>query len=148
VEPNSTIDILVKFKYVDKYESFHEIHPGTLMATAAQRQTVTIILDACCEELIRLLERLGKTTGSSMKKSLVHCMDELSRAGLDTPNLEFAWELGWYLAEKVSIDLRKGTGRKVWGYWSVESDEVKTIGKPRKKKQLDTSTSSTGVQTA
>lgn len=63
-------------------------------------------------------------------------MDTLAIANIDTENREFGYQLGWYLAEKVNVDLRKGTEKKIWGYWQIEGNEVKAPVKPRISKKV------------
>lgn len=58
-------------------------------------------------------------------------MDALSVAPIDAENREFGYQLGWYLAEKVKVDLQRGTEKKLWGYWQVEGNEVKAPLRPR-----------------
>ena len=59
------------------------------------------------------------------------CMDDISIAPVDGENKEFGYQLGWYLAEKVAVNLRKGTEKKVWGYWHIDGEEVKAPIRPR-----------------
>lgn len=63
-------------------------------------------------------------------------MDTLAIANIDTENREFGYQLGWYLAEKVNVDLRKGTEKKIWGYWQIEGNEVKAQTLLREIRQL------------
>jgi hypothetical protein len=58
-------------------------------------------------------------------------MDQISIAAVNGENKEFGYQLGWYLAEKVAVNLRKGTEKKVWGYWHIEADEVRAPIRPR-----------------
>ncbi|HTM66469.1 MAG TPA: hypothetical protein VL093_09125 [Flavipsychrobacter sp.] len=58
-------------------------------------------------------------------------MDSLAIAQINAVNREFGYQLGWYLAEKVNINLKKGTEKKLWGYWQIEGNEVKAPVKPR-----------------
>jgi hypothetical protein len=116
---------------VDKYEAFHEILPAVIHTTTEQKETVSDILDRCCTALLQLLRLPKKPTKPVMKKVLVTCMDELSIAPVDMENKEFGYQLGWYLAEKVAVNLRKGTEKKVWGYWQIDGNEVKAPIRPR-----------------
>lgn len=131
MQTNHTLNILSKFRQVDKYESFHEILPAVIYTNEEQKKTVTELLDICCATLIDLYETSKKPSKIIMKKVLVQCMDELSIASIDAENREFGYQLGWYLAEKVNINLRKGTEKKIWGYWSIEANEVKPPVRPR-----------------
>lgn len=58
-------------------------------------------------------------------------MDALAIAKITAEHREFGYQLGWYLAEKVQVDLKKGTEKKLWGYWRVEGNEVKAPVRPR-----------------
>jgi hypothetical protein len=136
VEFNTVIDTLVKFKYVDKYESFHKLQPGVLHAGPQEKQVVSSILDECCSALIKLLENAAKFPRAELKRALVMAMDELSHADIQPDNREFGYQLGWYLAEKAGIDLHKVSARKVWGFWAVDADEVKSVKAPARKKKI------------
>jgi hypothetical protein len=126
-----TIDVLSKFRYVDKYEAFHEILPCVLGISQKEKDIVSEILDSCCTELLRCCQESERPNKTSLKKLLVVCMDSLSVAPINAVNREFGYQLGWYLSEKVDINLKKGTEKKLWGYWQIEGDEVKAPIKPR-----------------
>lgn len=116
---------------MDKYRSFYEILPEVRETPADQREVVSEILNACCNELIRMFSEPVRPTKPMLKKALIYCMDELSIARVCPLNREFGYQLGWFLAEKVSVDLRKGTEKKVWGFWRVEDSEVQIPVRPR-----------------
>ena len=126
-----TIFKLLKFKSVDKYEAFHEILPSVRYSSQKEKDVVSDILDECCADLLRLLRGEKRPTKPVLKKVLVTCMDQISIAPVDGEHKEFGYQLGWYLAEKVAVNLRKGTEKKVWGYWQIEADEVKAPIRPR-----------------
>lgn len=127
----SIIDILSKFRYVDKYESFHEILPFVLLAPEDQKQIVTEILDHCCSQLLFHFNQGKKPSKILLKTVLIECMDALAVAPINAENREFGYQLGWYLADKVEVNLKKGTEKKLWGYWLIEKNEVKLPVKPR-----------------
>jgi len=125
------IDVLSKFRYVDKYEAFHEILPSVISTSEKEKNIVSEILDKCCTELLKCCQESERPNKASLKKSLVVCMDSLAVAHINAVNREFGYQLGWYLAEKVNINLKKGTEKKLWGYWQIEGNEVKAPVKPR-----------------
>jgi hypothetical protein len=125
------IDVLSKFRYVDKYEAFHEILPCVLSTSEKEKNVVSEILDSCCAYLLKCYEESERPSKASLKKSLIICMDSLAIAQINAVNREFGYQLGWYLAEKVNINLKKGTEKKLWGYWQIEGNEVKAPVKPR-----------------
>lgn len=128
---NETIHILSKFRYVDKYQTFHEILPFVLHTSEEQKAIVNGILDDCAGVLLRLFNEPKKPTKPVLRQSLIECMDALAIARINAENREFGYQLGWYLAEKVNVNLKKGTEKKIWGYWQVEGNEVKLPVKPR-----------------
>jgi hypothetical protein len=125
------IDVLSKFRYVDKYEAFHEILPSVISTSEKEKNIVSEILDSCCTELLKCCQESERPNKTSLKKSLVVCMDALAVADIDSANREFGYQLGWYLAEKVNLNLQKGTEKKIWGYWQIENNEVKIPVRPR-----------------
>jgi hypothetical protein len=136
VEFTALIDTLVKFKYVNKYESFHKLQAGILHTDPHQKQTVSAILDECCSAIIKTLETAAKFPKAELKRFLVKAMDDLSHADIDPDNREFGYQLGWYLADKSGVDLHKVSARKVWGFWSVDANQVKSIKPQIKKKKI------------
>ncbi|MBA3827538.1 MAG: hypothetical protein H0X33_01235 [Taibaiella sp.] len=108
---------LRKFKMVDKYRTFYKVQPYALFAGDDQHDTVTLLLDDCCRELIKLYEAAKKKpTKTSLKKTCSQCMNELMKAPINTENREFGYELCWYLSEIVQVDLLKTSSSKKWGY--------------------------------
>jgi hypothetical protein len=131
VRVSSILHKLDKFKSVDKYEAFNEILPTVVYSSPFDKEVVSEILNNCCSLLIAEFEISSRPSKPMLKKMLICCMDELTVAPIDAENREFGYQLGWYLAEKVNVDLQKGTERKVWGYWRVEEEEVKIPVRPR-----------------
>jgi hypothetical protein len=128
---NDIINTLSKFRYVDKYEAFHEILPGILGASEKEKTIVSEILNNCSTELLRCYQDVERPRKIVLKKCLVICMDALAVADIDAANREFGYQLGWYLADKVDVNLKKGTEKKLWGYWQIEGNEVKAPVRPR-----------------
>ena len=131
------IATLTKLRMVDKYASFYEIMPEVVHCSVQQKQWVTSLLDECCRQLIVLFNTHKKPTKTAIKKPIFHCMDELTLAPLDAANREFAYQLGWFIADKSGVDLRKGSMRKAWGYWAIQAEEVRVVGNPRRKKIME-----------
>lgn len=115
------------FKKVDKYETFYKILPAVEFSPEDQKSIVSDILNNCCDDFITLHDADKKPLQSSLKKVFIKCMNELTIANIDTPNREFGYELCWYLSEKVGLKLKKTSENKIWGFWKVEEEEVKTI---------------------
>lgn len=131
MKANDVIYILSKFRHIDKYGTFYKILPSVLNTTEEQKNIVSEILNDCCSELLDFFQQAKRPKKQELKQSLIDCMDALSIAKINAENREFGYQLGWYLAEKVKIDLRKGTEKKLWGYWMIEYNEVKIPVKPR-----------------
>lgn len=131
MDQRSVVEILSKFRYVDKYESFHEVLPAVLGAPVEQRQVVTEIVDRCCTELLNSFQNQDQPSIKLLRQSLIECMDALAIAPISAAHRDFGYQLGWYLAEKARVDLKKGTDRKLWGYWRIEGNEVKPPLRPR-----------------
>ncbi|MBS1777658.1 MAG: hypothetical protein JSS64_15435 [Bacteroidetes bacterium] len=126
------LNTLHKFRQVNKYETFREILPSTVFLPKRERELVTKILDHCAHDLILLLRQGNKKAiKKELKIVLIECMDALAIAKINSDNREFGYQLGWYLAEKVHINLKTGTEKKLWGYWQVEGFEVSVPIRPR-----------------
>ena len=126
------IAILTKFKHVDKYSAFGSILPSAINTPEEQKVAVSGILDNCCSALLSAFESGKRKPAAVLLRShLIECMDMLSIANINAENREFGYQLGWYLAEKVKINLGKGTEKKVWGYWQIEGSEVRMPIKPK-----------------
>lgn len=132
VSKSPEIDALHKFRLIDIYATFHEVLPEALYSSLQHKELVSETLKRCCSQLIYLIET--NAPHKTLKKALSECMDSLFLAPIDTPSREFGYQIGWFLAEKAGIDLTKGTERKVWGYWKIEQNQVKTIAGSRKKR--------------
>jgi|GEM_PF-751401 len=131
VPADEIIRTLSKFRYVDKYHTFREILPGIGRAPESQRVIVNELLNHCCSELLQHFTTNKRPSKQLLRQILIECMDALSVASIDAENREFGYQLGWYLAEKVKVNLQRGTEKKLWGYWKVEGNEVKAPVRPR-----------------
>jgi len=131
VDIEATLNTLQKFRQVDKYETFREILPSTVFLPKKEREIVSTILDHCAHDLILLLQGNKKGIKKELKQGLIECMDAIAIAPINADNREFGYQLGWYLAEKVQINLKTGTEKKLWGYWLVEGLEVSVPIRPR-----------------
>lgn len=107
------IEKLTKFKLVNKYEAFYEILPEVRRTPYEQQLVVNSILNNCCKNILNLFEQNDrKITKTSIKKIIFQTMDELALAAIDDANREFAYQLGWFIADKTGVDLRKGSAKK------------------------------------
>ena len=134
----SAADILNKlyaFKTVDKYEAFQKLQPGVVNASALYKETINILLDVCCRDLIALFELAKKPTKLILKQTITRCMNKISKADLDAENRDFGYELCWFLAEKVGLELKRTSENRVWGYWKVNDNEVIPVSKAKRKEQ-------------
>jgi hypothetical protein len=133
----SSVDVINKlyaFKVVDKYEAFQDIQPNIASANEACKAIVSNALNTCCIHLIQLFESNKKPTKLSLKQSITKCMNNLSKAEIDSENRDFGYELCWFLAEKVGLDLKHASANRIWGYWEVNENEVMPIYSKSKKK--------------
>jgi hypothetical protein len=136
----SAADILNKlyaFKTVDKYDAFQSIQPDIILTNEAYKIIVSDLLDSCCKQLISLFETTKKPTKLSLKQCITKCMSSIAKADIDSENRDFGYELSWFLAEKVGLNLKQSSGDKIWGYWKINEDEVIPVHPKRNKKKKD-----------
>jgi len=120
VTKDAIIEKLEKFKFADKFATFYRIRPNVLLAEDDQQDAVSVILDDCCRELIKLYRAAKKKpTKTSLKKVCMQCMNTLYKATVREENKDFAYELCWYVCEIVGVDFKKMTSSKKWGYKKV-----------------------------
>lgn len=131
------ISKLNDFKAVDKYRAFHKIQPGIIHTNDDQKLKLEKILNDCTVALIKLLETGKKPTKAALKQIISDCMYRIAHAELDTPNRDFGYELCWFLSEKAGLNMKRSSDNKLWGFWKVEADEVKTISGTRKKRSSE-----------
>lgn len=128
------IETLRKFRWVDKYHTFHKIVPGVDHSTEHQKKVITDIVEECCTELIRIYSNKRKRVLKAAVRSVILShMDEISYSDANTENKDFGYELCWYISEKVEVDLRKYTDTKVYGYWKVVDNKLKEVSRRSKK---------------
>lgn len=134
MKTSEIVSKLLDFKTVDKYHAFNKIVPGIAQTPDDKKAIVDKILDDCCKSLISLLETNSKPTKNQLKNIISECMYNLAQADIDTPNRDFGYELCWFLSDKVGLNMKRSSDNKVWGFWKVEVNEVKTISGIRKKR--------------
>ncbi len=141
MKKEEVIEQLRKFRWVDKYHNFKNLLPGIEDSLTSEQETITNIVEDCCTELIALyMHHKRRPTVAAKKKILLKHMDLISYAKVDDLNKDFGYELCWYISEKVDVNLRKYSDTKVYGYWQVIEDQLKTVtkrGKRINKKKQD-----------
>lgn len=133
---------LYTFHRADKYATFAKAQAGIINTTDEQKEVVSKILNDCCRSLINLYEATTSPTVLSLKNVIMDCMDALTFADINIENKDFGYELCWFLAEKTGINLKLRSDTKVWGFWRVQQNEVKSISRIRRRKSLNNSTPS------
>lgn len=131
---------LYTFHRADKYATFAKAQPGIINTADEHKETVSDILNSCCRSLIDLYERPTLPTVALLKNIIMDCMDALTFADINVENRDFGYELCWFLAEKTGINLKLRSDTKIWGFWKVQQNEVKSISRVRRRKSLDPST--------
>lgn len=131
VQKSAVTDILSRFRHADKYETFYEVLPVVIYSTDDQKSLVSEILDRHTDKLLDYWRTTPRPLKKEIRQILIECMDELTIAPLRPADREFGYLLGWYLAEKVGINLKKGTEKKIWGYWEIEKNVVAAPKRPR-----------------
>ncbi len=131
MQASETIQILSKFRYVDKYKTFRDALPEVMHEPQEQRAVVTDIVNECCAALLLEFQGSSRPAKPVLRRLLIECMDGLSIAGINAVHREFGYLLGWYLADKAGVNLKKGTEKKIWGYWQIEGNRVYTPVRPR-----------------
>lgn len=130
------IEQLRKFRWVDKYHNFKNLLPTIEHTSDDDREIISNIVEDCCTELIRIYNTSKrKPTKALLSKTILGYMDDISYTSVDELNKDFGYELCWYIAEKVDVDLRKQTTTKVYGYWTIVEDSLKTVTKRGKRKK-------------
>src|SRR5690606_20056339 len=131
---------LYKFRSVDKYDTFKKAQPSVINTPADQKELIEKLLDECCTELIKLFRTDKRPTKTAIKSVITHYMNEIAHSGVNAENRDFGYELCWFLSEKTGSDFKFISHSKAWGFWKVESNEVKTIemkARRKKKKPLE-----------
>ena len=121
------LDKLYKFRSVDKYDTFKKAHPSLAHTPPDQQKIIETILDSCCTELIKLFRTDKRPTKTAIKSVITSHMNEITHSGVNAENRDFGYELCWFLSEKTGSDFKFISHNKAWGFWNIESNEVKTI---------------------
>lgn len=132
------IEALRKLRRTDKYHNLHKIIPGVVHTPDEVQDIISNIIDDCCTELVRNYLAKKRPTVSTVRSIILKYMDLISYADVNTENKDFGYELCWYIAEKTDVSLKKYTSTKVYGYWNVQDNQLKTVtkrGKRTNKKQ-------------
>ena len=134
VTRDETIAFIEKFRWIDKHETFKSLMPSVTYIGDDQKEVLSEIIRVCCTNLLAIYRNKRiKPTKAQLRKIVSHCMDEIARADIHTDNKDFGYELGWYLGEKLGIDLKKSSYGKIWGYWRVIDKNVVVVRSVRKK---------------
>lgn len=108
--------------------------PGIINTPDDKKRILDAILDNCCNDLINILETNRKATKTELKNVISETMYLIASAEIDTPNRDFGYELCWFLAEKAGVNMKRSSDNKVWGFWKVEANKVRTISGIRKRR--------------
>lgn len=138
-ETEKKIEELRRIRWVDKYHTFHKIVPGVEHTPEHEQNIIVEIIEECCTVLIRHYLGNKKPKVPTLRSVILQHMDMISYANVNTENRDFGYELCWYIAEKININIRKYTDTKVYGYWKVQDNHLKAVTKrgkkpPKKKK--------------
>ncbi|MEZ5015784.1 MAG: hypothetical protein R2800_01925 [Flavipsychrobacter sp.] len=136
MEKEEIIEQLRKFRWIDKYHNFRDLLPTIEQSSDDDKDIINNIVEDCCTELIRIYNTSKrKPTKALLGKTILQYMDDISYTKVDELNKDFGYELCWYIAEKVGVDLRKQSTTKVYGYWSIVENNLKTVTKRGKRKK-------------
>lgn len=131
-------DILAKlysFRGMDKYATFGKAQSGIIHSPDDQQDIISNILDTCCKELIIELESTKRTSKTILKSIITKHMDAILQAEVNTENKDFGYHLCYFLAEKTGVDIWRHSDTKVWGYWKVEENKLKSVTRIRRSKK-------------
>lgn len=132
------IEQLRKFRWVDKHHNFKNLLPGVEFCSDEDKEIISNIVENCCTELIRIYNtNKRQPTKSVLSKTILKHMDDISYTNVDELNKDFGYELCWYIAEKIGLNLRKQTTTKVYGYWTIVEDKLKIVTKRGKRKGVN-----------
>ncbi|MBN9482532.1 MAG: hypothetical protein BGO70_18300 [Bacteroidetes bacterium 43-93] len=134
INKKQTLEKLYAFRGMDKYATFGKAQTGIIHSPDDQQDVISNILDECCKHLAIEIESTTRPVKSSLKEIIVTHMDKIMQAPVNTENKDFGYHLCWFLAEKAGVDLWRNSNTKVWGYWSVDDNKVKTVTRVRKRK--------------
>jgi len=134
INKKQTLEKLYAFRGMDKYATFGKAQTGIIHSPDDQQDVISNILDECCKHLAIEIESTTRPAKSSLKEIIITHMDKIMHAPVNTENKDFGYHLCWFLAEKAGVDLWRNSDTKVWGYWSVNDNMVKTVTRVRKRK--------------
>ena len=135
MDKEAIIEQLRKIRWVDKFHTFKELIPEVEKAGDDEQKIVSDIIEDCCTELIRLYNQKKKPTKVAIRKTILTHMDEVSYTKVNTECKDFGYEMFWYIAEKIDVNIKKYTDTKVYGYWRVEENALKEVKKRGKRKK-------------
>jgi hypothetical protein len=130
-------DILAKlysFRGMDMYATFGKAQSGIIHSPDDQQDIISNILDTCCKELIIEIESTKRTSKTILKSIITKHMDAILQAEVNTENKDFGYHLCYFLAEKAGVDIWRHSDTKVWGYWKVEENKLKSVTRIRRSK--------------
>ncbi len=131
-------DILSKlysFRGLDKYATFGKAQPGIIHSPDDQQDIISNILDTCCKELIIEIESVKRPTKTALKSIIIKHMDMIMNANVNTENKDFGYHLSYFLADKAGVDIWRYSDTKIWGYWKLEGNKLKTVSRVRRAKK-------------
>lgn len=120
---------------MDKYATFGKAQPGIIHSPDDQQEIISNILDACCKELAVEIESSKRPTKTALKSIIIAHMDLIMAAKVNTENKDFGYHLCYFLAEKAGVDIWRYSDTKIWGYWKLEGNKLKTVSRVRRVKK-------------
>lgn len=129
------LDKLYSFRGMDKYATFGKAQPGIIHSPDDQQDIISNILDNCCKELIIEFDGVKRISKTTLRTIIIKHMDMITQAHVNNENKDFGYHLCFFLAEKTGVDIRRHSDTKIWGYWKVEGNKLKTVTRIRRSKQ-------------
>lgn len=129
------LEKLYAFKSLDKYATFGKAQSGIIHAHEDQQQIISELLDNCCKELAIEIESVKKPTKTILRSIVIKYMDAISIAKVNTENRDFGIHLCYFLAEKAGIDIRRQSETKIWGYWTIDNNNLRVVTRKRRTKK-------------
>lgn len=136
-EREKKISALRKIRWVDKYHTFHKIIPGVDCSADDEKDIIVNLLEDCCTALIKLYNAKKKPTIAALRRTIMDFMDEISYTEVSQDNKDFGYEICWYIAEKIDVEVRKYSDSKIYGYWKVQGEKLKIVSRRGKKQKKD-----------
>lgn len=129
------LEKLYSFRGMDKYATFGKAQPGIIHSPDDQQDIISNILDSCCKELIIEFDGVKRISKTTLRAIIIKHMDMITQAPVNNENKDFGYHLCFFLAEKVGVDIWRHSDTKIWGYWKVEGNKLKTVTRIRRSKQ-------------